>query len=129
MWDGSGAVSTLAMRFTDALIGADQRGERNGFGRGKSGIPSGAMLHRLDGLAIGILIFIRRSLPNKLLVGLWMLALAEFREVLGGDGSGKAELRGQAALPTASPHTPVPSDQGFRSPRREHQAPRRRRRS
>ncbi len=33
--------------------------------------------------------------------GLWMLALTEFREVLGGDGPGKAELRGQAPLPFA----------------------------
>ena len=59
------------------------------------------MLHRLDGLAVGILIFIRRSLPHKLLAGLWMLALAEFREVLGRDGPGKAELPGQSALPFA----------------------------
>ena len=100
-----GNANALAMRFTDALIAADQRGERDRFGRGKSGIPSGAMFHRRDGLAVGILIFIRRSLPNKLLVGLWMLALAEFREVLGGDGSGKAELRGQAALPFACDDT------------------------
>ena len=40
-------------------------------------------------------------MPNKLLARLRMLALAEFREVFGGDGSGKAELRGQAALPFA----------------------------
>ena len=32
--------------------------------------------------AVGIRIFIGRSLPHKLLAGLWMLALAEFREVL-----------------------------------------------
>jgi hypothetical protein len=40
------------------------------------------VFHSLDGLAVGILIFIGRSLPHKLLAGLWMLALAEFREVL-----------------------------------------------
>ena len=96
-----GNSDALPVRFAHTLIAADQRGERDGFGRGKSGIPSGAMLHRRDGLAVGILIFIRRSLPNKLLVGLRMLTLAEFREVLCGDGSGKAELRGQAALPFA----------------------------
>ena len=57
------------------------------------------MLHRLDGLSVGILIFIGRSLPHKLLPGLWMLALAEFGEVFGRDSSGKAELLGEAALP------------------------------
>ena len=40
-------------------------------------------------------------MPHKLLAGLWMLALAEFREVLGRDSSGKAELLGQSALPFA----------------------------
>ena len=50
------------------------------------------MFHRLDGLAVGILIFIGRSLSYKLLAGLWMLALAELRKVLGGNGLGKAEL-------------------------------------
>ena len=57
------------------------------------------MLHRLDPLAVGILIFIGRSLPHKLLPGLWMLALAEFREVFGRDSFGKAELLREAALP------------------------------
>jgi hypothetical protein len=33
-----------------------------------------------------------------------MLALAEFGEVLGGYGSGKAKLRGQTALPLACNH-------------------------
>ena len=50
-----GNADALAMRFTDALIAADQRGERDRFGRRKSGIPSGAMLHRRDGLAVGVL--------------------------------------------------------------------------
>jgi hypothetical protein len=52
------------------------------------------MLHRLDVFAVGILIFIGRSLPYKLRARLWMLALAEFREVLGRDSTGKAELSG-----------------------------------
>ena len=57
------------------------------------------MLHRLDSFPVCILILMRRSLPYKLLGGLWMLALAEFREVFGRDGFGKAELLGEAALP------------------------------
>ena len=59
------------------------------------------MFHRLDRLAVGILIFIGRSLSHKLLAGLWMLALAEFRKVLGGNGLVKAELRDQSSLPFA----------------------------
>src|SRR5216684_8735053 len=89
----------FAMRFADTLIAADQRGERDGFGRGKGRIPPCSVLHRLDGLAFGILIYIRRSLPHQLLSGLWMLALAEFCEVLGRDSPGKAELSGQTPLP------------------------------
>ena len=89
------------MGFADTLIAADKGGERDGFGRGKGRIPTGSVLHRLDRLAVGILIFIGRSLPHKLLAGLWMLALAEFREVLGGDRPGKAELLGQSPLPFA----------------------------
>ena len=54
------------------------------------------MLHRFDGLPLGVLIFIGRSLSHKLLAGLWMLALAGFRKVLGGNGLGKAELRDQS---------------------------------
>jgi hypothetical protein len=40
-------------------------------------------------------------LSHKLLSGLWMLALAEFRKVLGGNGPGKAELLDQSPLPFA----------------------------
>ena len=59
------------------------------------------MFHCLDGLAVGILIFIGRSLSHKLLAGLWMLPLAEFRKVFGRNGPGKAELRDQSSLPFA----------------------------
>ena len=94
-------ADALTMRFADALVAANERGKRDGFRRGKGRIPSGAMLHRRNGLAVGVLIFIRRSLPHKLLAGLRMLTLAEFREVLGRDRPGKTELRGQSALPFA----------------------------
>ena len=39
-----GNADALPVRFADTLIAADKRGERDRFGRGKSGIPSGAML-------------------------------------------------------------------------------------
>ena len=84
-----GDADALAMRFADTVVAADKRGERDRFGRGKGRIPPGPVLHRLDGLTVGILILVGRSLAHKLLAGLRMLALAEFREVLGGDRSGK----------------------------------------
>ncbi len=40
-------------------------------------------------------------MSHKLLAGLWMLALAKFRKVLGRNGLGKAELRDQSSLPFA----------------------------
>jgi hypothetical protein len=94
-----GNANALSVRFADTLISANKGSERDRLGGGKGRIPPGSMLHRLDPLAVGILIFIGRSMPHKLLPGLWMLALAEFREVFGRDRFGKAELLGEAALP------------------------------
>ena len=96
-----GNADALSVGFADTFIAADKAGQRDGFGRGKCCIPTGTVFHRLDGLAVGILILIGRSLSHKLLAGLWMLALAEFRKFLGGNGLGKAELRDQSSLPFA----------------------------
>jgi hypothetical protein len=96
-----GNSDAVTVRFADTVVAADKGSERHRFGRGEGRIPSGAVLHRLDGLALCILVFIRRSLPDKLLSGLWMLALAEFCKVLGRDRPDKAELPGQMALPFA----------------------------
>ena len=41
------------------------------------------MLHCLDGLAIGIQVFIGGALANKLLAGGRVLTLAEFGKILG----------------------------------------------
>jgi len=79
-----GNADALPMRLADTLIAADKRGERDRFGCGECRIPPCSVLHRLDCLAVGILIFIGRSLSYKLFAGLWMLALAEFCEVFGG---------------------------------------------
>ena len=62
-------LHALSMGHANTVIAAHQRGERDGFGCGKRRIPPGAMLHRLDGLAIGILVFVGRTLANKLLAG------------------------------------------------------------
>ena len=80
-----GDSDALPVRFADTLIAADKRGERDRFGRGKGRIPSGSVFHRLDGFAIGIPIFIRRPLSHKLIAGLGMRPLAQFREVFGRD--------------------------------------------
>jgi hypothetical protein len=40
------------------------------------------MLHRLDGLAVRILVFVRRSLANKLFACLRVLALTELGKIL-----------------------------------------------
>ena len=96
-----GNTYALPMCFAYTLIAADKCGQRDRFRRGKGRIPPGSVLHRLDGLAVGILIFIGRSLAHKLLARLWMLALAEFREVLSGDHPGQTELSGQSPLPFA----------------------------
>jgi len=69
-----GNADALAVHFSDPLIAADQRGERDRFWRGEGCIPPGAMLHRLDGLVVGILILRGCSLPHELLPSLWMLA-------------------------------------------------------
>src|SRR5580704_3373787 len=87
-----GNANALSVRFADTLIPADKGSERDGLGGGKGRIPAGSMLHCLDPLAVGILIFIGRSLPHKLLPGLWMLALTEFGEVFGRDSLGEAAL-------------------------------------
>src|SRR5580704_1084242 len=99
-----GNADALPVGFADTLIAADKRSKRHRFGRGKCCVPTGTVFHRLDGLAVGILIFIGRSLSHKLLSGLWMLALAEFREVLFGDHPGQTELRCQSPLPFARDH-------------------------
>ena len=62
------------------------------------------MLHCLDGLAIGILVFIGGALANKLFAGHRMLSLAELCKVLGRNRSGEAELRSKPALPFARNH-------------------------
>src|ERR1039458_8582928 len=62
------------------------------------------MLHRLDGLSIGILVFIGGALANKLLSGHWMLSLAQLGKVLGRDRSSKTELLSKPALPFARNH-------------------------
>jgi hypothetical protein len=96
-----GNADGLAVRFAGTLIAAGKRGEQDRLGRGQGRIPTGSVLHCLDGLAVGILILIRRSLPHELLAGLRMLALAEPCEVFGRHSPGKAEM--PASRPCHSP--------------------------
>jgi hypothetical protein len=57
-----------------------------------------AVAERVTGLVVQR---IANGLPYKLFPSLWMLALAEFREVLGRNRPGNAELPGQTSLPFA----------------------------
>jgi hypothetical protein len=51
------------------------------------------MFHRFDSLAVGVVMFIRSALADKLFADLRMLALTEFGEVLGRYRSTNTELR------------------------------------
>ena len=57
------------------------------------------MLHRLDGLAIRILVFVGRSLANKLFACLRVLALTELGKILSRNRTGNPQLRSEMALP------------------------------
>ena len=50
------------------------------------------MLHRLDGLSVRILVFVRRSLANKLLACLRVLALTELGKILSRNRTGKPQV-------------------------------------
>ena len=63
------------------------------------------MLHCLHDLPVRTLVLIGRALTNQLLASRRMLALAQLGKVLGGDCSGKTELRSKAALPFAGNRT------------------------
>ena len=65
------------------------------------------MLHRLDGFSSGILIFIRGSLTDELFARLWMLALAQAREIFCRNTFRKAELLSKLALPLPGNDTPL----------------------
>src|ERR1700678_426218 len=55
-----GNADALSVRYADTVIPADKGRERDGLRRGKGRIPAGSMFHRLDPVAVGILIFIGR---------------------------------------------------------------------
>src|ERR1700722_20675294 len=57
----------LACGYWRVGTAADNGGERNRVRRGKGRIPAGSVLHRLNSLAVSIVILVRRSLPHKLL--------------------------------------------------------------
>jgi hypothetical protein len=61
-------ADTVTVRLAYAVIATYQSRQRNGFWSGESCVPPGAMLHRLNGLAIRILVFVRRSLAPASMV-------------------------------------------------------------
>jgi hypothetical protein len=102
-----GRADAVAMRFSHAIIPTDKCRQRNGLRSGKRGVPSGSMLHCLDGLSIGILVLVGRSLSNKLFACLRVPALAELSKILCRNRTGKPELCSETALPLARGRTPL----------------------
>jgi hypothetical protein len=100
-------ADTVAVRLTYALIAAYQSRQRYRFRSGESCVPPSAMLHRFDGLAIRILVFVRRSLANKLFACLRVLALAELGEILCRNRTGKPQRCCEPALPLAGNDSPL----------------------
>jgi hypothetical protein len=54
----------LSVGLPDTLIGPDERGNGDRLRRREGCVPARSMFHRFDGLAVRILIFIRRPLPD-----------------------------------------------------------------
>src|SRR5260370_41583247 len=100
-----GCAHALAVRFSHPIISADEGRQRNGLRSGKRSVPSGPMLHRLNGFSVGILVLVRRSLSNKLFARFRVLSLTELSKILRRNCSAKAELCSKLPLPLASDHT------------------------
>ena len=64
----------FSMRLSHALVTSDECGQRNALGRRERRIPPRPVAHRLDGLAVGCLVLVRKPLLNQLLSGARMLA-------------------------------------------------------
>jgi hypothetical protein len=94
-------ADTVTVRLTYAVIAAYQSRQRHRFRSGESCVPPGAMLHRLDGLAVRILVFVRRSLANQLFACLRVLALTEVGKILSRNRTGKPQVCCETALPLA----------------------------
>ncbi len=89
------------MGFPDPVIAAHKRGERYRLGRGKCGVPAGAVLGAGHFPAEFPFVRSRNLMPDKLLFAVRMLAFTQPREVLRLNRAGELPLLGEPALPLA----------------------------
>ena len=75
-------VDGIPVRLAHPVIAAYKRRQRNRLRSGECGIPPGTMFHRFDRGSIGVFVFVRGPLPDKLFPGLWVLSLTEPCKVL-----------------------------------------------
>src|SRR6202165_1013008 len=94
-------ADALAMGFPHSVIATHKRGERHRLRRGERGVPPGAVLGAGHFLAEFPVVGSRNLMPDKLLFGARMLALAQPREVLSLNRAGELPIRGEPALPFA----------------------------
>jgi hypothetical protein len=96
-----GDTHRFAVGRAHPVIATNQRGQRNGFWRGKSRVPPGPVLDRLDCFPIWILILEGLPMLDKLLTCLRMLPFREPMEFLGSNSTRKSVFLGKLALPLA----------------------------
>jgi hypothetical protein len=84
-----GCGDALSVRLTHPIIASHESRQRNRLWGGKGSVPSGPMLHCLNGFSFGILVLVGRSLSNKLFACLRVLPLAELSKILSRNSTGK----------------------------------------
>ena len=57
-------VDRLAVRFPHPVVAANKCGQRDGFRRGKGRIPTCAMFHRRDHIALRVAVFMNNAVLN-----------------------------------------------------------------
>ncbi len=85
-------VDRFPVRFSHAVIPSHKGRQRHGFGRGKCGIPPGAMFDRSNRFSIFRLVCMHGPVAYQLLSGQRMLAFTQPRKFIGANRSGKSEF-------------------------------------
>ena len=92
-------ADAFAVRLAHTLITAHKGGERDGLRRGECSIPTGAVFHAGDLLAVFVFVGSGRLVFDELHAALRMLAFAQTGEVLGADFTMQTPLLRKPALP------------------------------
>src|SRR5260370_1040489 len=95
------------MCFADSLVAADEGRQRDRLWRRKGGVPTGAMLSRLNRSAIHVLIFIRLTVLNELIACQRMQPFGEAGERLRVHWPREPKHLGELALPLARHFLPT----------------------